>query len=876
MALVTTPQENKKLLKTRLMSPKDFREQDYHSKACFSRDYKQYGFLDNWEQAINILSHLPHGENVYNELILDSHKVKPYLDVEWYKNDFENYRNSDVKQKIIRCLIYIFKKFYSKNLKEEEIFFSKCHRQSDKGYKNSFHVVITTKPKMIIFENNNHAMVLARQVREYMDKLIDENYEIVDESLASRKTKSLCFEGEIVDIGVYRKTQNMRLIGHIKSGSNEPFVPDNDDNEDIRNYIITDISNEVDIITRIPEQDDELFIENNSEIHKDITDDELSIIIEKVKTVHPSAYFEKQDSLGYLQFNYSDRKEECFTGSLHDKIGFFVYISSVQANSEKIVYMGCHSGNCVCVKSSKTGEEIKKSIKNLGYLNVTAPSADQPVSHSETFSIDFDTISEKVFDGAQGLAELFRKMYLEPKRIKSQVSTAKGGMDLFYWDGKIWREDDRGFIDDIISTSLKKLLKDFLMQIQNSPGLLDESLSKETSALVNKLKNNVFSPNIMKSIRPYLDDKEFAKNKDIHPYYLSCKNGMVNLKTGEIRQALPEDNVTKTIETSYNPDADSSDFEKFIRQITSDTNGELPEVYDYFKWCIGYALQGAPKKKLFILLFGPHGFNGKSLVMNTIKDTLENYSVSMDSSVVLETGTGKSAGSHSTEIMQLENCRVGILSDTPEEAVINDGRMKMLTGGTDTMSGREIYGKQRDFKPCFVPFISTNHVIRINLADMAMYERLVLFPFVLSFIDSDLVFDYQRKADNDLAEKFASNREGVLKWLIEASLYYNSDTNKKIPEYLVRAKERYNREINPIVNFVDEYLETKEDCKISRKKLLDIYKEYVTSNGGAKYYKRRIAQQEFDRRYKSDNSTGICYYIGVQLRNSGINQDILS
>ena len=123
------------------------------------------------------------------------------------------------------------------------------------------------------------------------------------------------------------------------------------------------------------------------------------------------------------------------------------------------------------VKEAVVSAAVKKAIKNLGYLNVLAPSADQPVSHSETFSIDFDTISEKVFDGAQGLAELFRKMYLDPKRIKSQVSTTKGGMDIFYWDGSIWREDDRGFIDDIISTSLKKLLKDFRFQLKNSPGM---------------------------------------------------------------------------------------------------------------------------------------------------------------------------------------------------------------------------------------------------------------------------------------------------------------------------------------------------------------------------------------------------------------------
>jgi len=183
---------------------------------------------------------------------------------------------------------------------------------------------------------------------------------------------------------------------------------------------------------------------------------------------------------------------------------------------------------------------------------------------------------------------------------------------------------------------------------------------------------------------------------------------------------------------------------------------------------------------MFIVLFGPHGFNGKSLLMNTISDILEYYAASMDKSVVLESPK-KTAGSHSTEICQLENCRLGILSDTNEDASIDDGQMKQLTGITDKLSVREIFGKQKEFVPVFVPFISTNHPIKINLTDKAMYERLVLIPFVLSFVDCPTK-DYERKNDSTLADKFKRNKEGILKWLIEASIYYNDNQNKPIPK----------------------------------------------------------------------------------------------
>lgn len=865
---MTLVQDNKKIVKSRLKTPKDFRNEDYHNKACFSRDYKLYGYFENWTEAIKILSNLPVGENVINELIMDTHKVKPYLDIEWYKNDFENYRPSEVKEKVKRCIMYIFKEYYEREVLDEDIYFSRCHRESDKGYKNSFHAVVSTKGRTLVFENTNQASLLARQVRDHLDKLIDDNCELVEDTQdVSRKTRKLVFDGSVIDTGVYKKTQNMRLIGHVKNGSDEPFVQE--DGGDFKNYIITDIGENPDII-KSKEQDDELYASSveSLSIETVLSKADIELAIEKIKKTHPTAFFERQDSSGYLQFNYTDRKEPCFTNNnvFHDQIGFFVYISN------GIIYSGCHSGNCVCIKENKKGEEeIKKIIKNLGYLKISQPKYDQPVNHEEKFSIDFDLISSAVYDGAQGLAFLFREMYLNPKRIKSQVSPGKGGMDIFYWDGKIWKEDDRGFIEDVMATSLKKLLQDFLFQANNLPGQpLDEEILKQTKGMLIKLKNNMFTPNIMKSVKPYLDDKQFSKNKDIHPYFLACKNGIINLKTGEIKNSTPEDNITKTLAISYNPEADSSDFENFVRQITSNETGEIHEAYDFFRWCIGYSLQGAPKKKLFLLLYGPHGFNGKSLVMNTIKDTLENYAAAMDSSVVLDNGTGKSAGSHSSEVMQLENVRIGILSDTPEDACINDGRIKQLTGGTDTMSAREIYGKQRDFKPVFVPFISTNHLVRINLADMAMYERLVLFPFVLSFVDNPDTqrFSYQRKADNDLSEKFTKNREGVLKWIIEASIYYHSNPAKAVPKYLLDAKEEYNKQVNPHKAFTEEIVEITENRGdiINRKKLLDMYKAYVMANGSIKYYKAKISQTEFDRIFPIEQNGATKNYCCVKLR----------
>ena len=38
---------------------------------------------------------------------------------------------------------------------------------------------------------------------------------------------------------------------------------------------------------------------------------------------------------------------------------------------------------------------------------------------------------------------------------------------------------------------------------------------------------------------------------------------------------------------------------------------------------------------------------------------------------------------------------------------------------------------------------------------------------------------------------FNKNKEGILKWIIEASIFYHNNVNLKLPETIVKAKEEY-------------------------------------------------------------------------------------
>ncbi len=862
---------NIKILKKQLLEPSKFRETDYKGKACFSYGYRKYGCMETWCTVLNLMSILPNTENIFNELIMETSKVKPYLDVEWIKEDFPGYDVDKVKVSIRELLVKIFAKDFEIPLDKKDIYMTKCHRQTSKGYKYSFHVIVSTHPT-VVFENTNSASYLALRLRTMIKEIVSHRDE--------EKQEDVFFNESIIDTAVYGKTQRIRLPGQCKEGDLTPMTPE-DPNTLALEYVITNLDRAT-VTLEVPEQRDTLYrkLKNVDKINEDKNPEYKQIIYEKVKSIHPSTDFDnvRIDGQGFLQFNYKDRDEQCFSSTddkivRHDKIGFFVFIR------DNLICAGCHSGNCNEEYVENGEVKDKKIIKILGSLNTNKNLTFEKVDFDNEFEIDHLFIKECILNGSIGISNLFEKMYLHPKRIKWINDTSFGSS--YFWDGKLWQQDDYSFIERLLVTTVVKLIRKFqnvLKKNNETPSIDIKQMLTVTDKIITKLNDGIGIKNIINFVKPLVRDTEFSKIKDIHPYLLSCKNGMVDLATGELRPSLPEDNITKSIETVYDPNADSSDFDLFVRQITSNEQGEDRELYDFFRWCVGYALQGSPKKKLFIILYGPHGFNGKSLVMNTIKEILEGYAVAMDSSVVLDNGSKKTAGAHSTELMQLENCRLGLLSDTKEDACIDDGRMKQLTGITDKISAREIFGKQKEFTPTFVPFISTNHPIQVNMTDQAMYERLLLFPFVLSFVD-DPKETYQRRADNSLAERFKYNKEGILKWLVDASVYYHQNQEKQPPQVIREAKEKYNKQVNSYVDFIDSTLIVTEDTENTIKKtdIIESYKAYMFQNNIGNKCRPKIAEREFDKIFKFVIKQGKKYYTCIKFKeDEAVSEDELN
>jgi P4 family phage/plasmid primase-like protien len=785
--------ENLRIIKKVLVAPSKFVQSDHATHACFSYNYKQYGAFENWDLAWSKLKELPPNENIFHELILSTSKVKPYLDIEWFQEKFD-YPPDLVLMTIKEKIKLVFKDDWDTDLKYSEIFVASCHRKKSEGYKYSFRIVISTHPHTVVFRNANYATYFARRV--------------------IKEIKPAGFSEEIIDLSPYKRTQNIRFVGHSKAGEFVPMTKMNSGDNDL-DFLITNISPH-DKVLDVPEQKDGLYkhIKNKDDT---IEPENIPEIVEKIKTFHPTAKLERIDANGFMQFNYTDRSEPCFCdpSRKHDKIGFFAF-----AFKKDLLCIACHSGNCV-------DADNKKIIKTIGSISARKHTTYEEVGYDETdFRIDVAYVKNCVFDGNFGMSNLFQKMYLEPRRIK-WTTEGKAGTS-YFWNGCLWKEDDHSFLERLVACNIVKVLRDYIVKVTDNTECPEEAAIKTANGHIKRLHEGPSIGNILKFVKPLILDAQFEKIKDIHPYLMSVRNGVIDLKTGLLRACVPEDNMTKRLDIIYDNSARTDEFDTFVRQITSSETGEDLDLYNYLKWALGYAMQGAPVKKMFFILYGEKGYNGKSMILNTIKGILGYYAVAMDKSVVVN-GPSKSGGAHSSELCQLENVRAGILSETKEDEIINDAQIKMLTGITDRISVREIYGKQKEILPTLVAFISSNHKLKINLKDAAMYERLALIPFRLSFLENPSPDrPWERKGDNGLSDKFDKNKEGILKWLVEASLYYHQNPNLKPPAVATAAKQEYRKEMDDYANFIGKHFDITNNRtdKIKVSDVFQLYKAY--------------------------------------------------
>lgn len=553
-------------------------------------------------------------------------------------------------------------------------------------------------------------------------------------------------------------------------------------------------------------------------------------------------------------------------------------------------------------------ENFKKktqAIANAEMLNIPIDVGqldciDEFSSNEKVTAANVETLTEKTQKNAQvatAKEDIFTKEFL----FECIASKDKGNGILYshlfenrfaalakeYWleyNGHYWEECDFSCVQNNVEgvvNQYKILLGYVNNQIEKAHELssIDDAMNKKVKQFEFKKKLIQSTINVLHTVGGVNNCLTFSRandkttvissdmlDADLH--VLCCENGLIDLRTGELRPGTPKDYITRTCKGEWQGlDAPAPKWEKMIHEIL----GEKEDVTHYFHKLLGMAMCGHITEKIFVILLGEDGDSGKTTIFETLFDVVRGYISPMPVEMLLDQRNPKNPDSPTPSIMSLRGRRLTWASEPGENRRFSIENIKLMSGN-DSLTGRNPWDKDMtSFTPTHTLFLLTNHKMRASAHDQAFWSRLRLIECPFNFVSNpDPSNPRQRKRIDGLRQQIVDEEKaGILAWLVRGYMFYVTEGIEP-PEEVKESTAKYRREEDIMEDFVEACLEKievesniKEDEKrIGASDLYELFKNWFIDN----YSKNVMSGTSFGRmaakRITKGKVGGKVYYFG--------------
>lgn len=366
------------------------------------------------------------------------------------------------------------------------------------------------------------------------------------------------------------------------------------------------------------------------------------------------------------------------------------------------------------------------------------------------------------------------------------------------WDGKRWANDSTLQAWDMA----RLVCRDAAIEAASLPdvpkGLPTRLSASKTRAAVESLAR--------------ADRRHAATSEqwDANPWHLNTPAGIVDLTTGAIRTAIPEDYASKI--TAVAPGGDAPVWRAFLASVTDGDN----ELQAFLARMVGYALTGVTSEHALFFFYGS-GRNGKGTFLNILTRILGEYAKVAS----METFTETRSDRHPQELAGLMGRRLVTAQETEEGKRWAESRLKTLTGG-DPITARFMRQDDFTFMPQFKLIFAGNHKPALRNVDEAMRARMNLIPFTVTVPPE--------KRDKHLSEKLWAEAGGILQWAIDGCLEWQR-IGLAPPTCVLAATDDYLQGQDVVLQFVQECCDTSPLWETNLQSVFERYKGWCTESG---------------------------------------------
>lgn len=205
---------------------------------------------------------------------------------------------------------------------------------------------------------------------------------------------------------------------------------------------------------------------------------------------------------------------------------------------------------------------------------------------------------------------------------------------------------------------------------------------------------------------------------DHDPDLLAVPDGVVNLKTGEWREARSDDLCTQVTSVTYDPDATSPLLDQYLETFVPE-----PDDQRVLFAILGTILRGGNPGRLFPIFLGGTT-SGKSQLLAALDKLLGEYICSINASVF----RGNLDDKPRPDLVRAMYKRIAYAVEASKIWELHADQVKRITGG-DSVPYRNLYSQSAEKIPRFTPLIVTNEMPRIKGSDQALKRRMIVFTF---------------------------------------------------------------------------------------------------------------------------------------------------
>lgn len=411
----------------------------------------------------------------------------------------------------------------------------------------------------------------------------------------------------------------------------------------------------------------------------------------------------------------------------------------------------------------------------------------------------------------------------------------------FIWDGTRWRKDETFQIMKLAQSAVKDMHA--RAQAAKDKDLAKHAARCEAESRLKAMVNLVRCEDGV-TVTPDTFDSDV--------YLLNCRNGTLDLRTGELRPHSKTDYITRRLELDYKPEAQCMEWLKFLDSVFLGDK----EIIGFMQKAVGYSLSGSMKEQCVFILYGV-GMNGKSTFLKHIYRLLGEYAMNTPATTLME----KYGESIPNDVARLKGARFVTSIESGKGRALAEAQIKQLTGD-DPISARFLHREFFDFFATFKIFLATNHKPNISGTDKGIWRRIMTIPF------EKVITPEERDAALD--DKLAKEYEGILAWAVEGFKLWQKDGLGEVAK-IAQATNEYREESDIIGNFITENCVVGEGQQVSASEILKAIQLWAKDGGMRSIKRTEFIDYMQKRGFRKDRVTAgadkgkLCWF-GITLK----------